>query len=58
MPIALHPSANLAYVTNTDDKNQASFVKKLQGSGFKEVYQMSGGMAAWKQAGLPVHTIK
>lgn len=38
-----------------DDNNQAaSALKQLKQNGFQKLYKLSGGLAAWKQAGLPL----
>lgn len=35
-------------------RRSAAATAKMQSEGFKEIYELSGGIAAWQAAGLPV----
>ncbi len=48
--------AIIVYDTNYDDILGKAGAKRLMEMGFKEVYNLQGGLEAWKQAGHPVVT--
>ncbi|MDA0803147.1 MAG: rhodanese-like domain-containing protein [Planctomycetota bacterium] len=48
--------AIIIYDTNYDDILGKSGAKRLMEMGFKEVYNLQGGLEAWKQAGHPLVT--
>ncbi len=42
------------YVYCASGGRSAECAEKMQGMGFKKVYDLDGGMGAWRNAGLPV----